>query len=119
MLVLVVLTLVGRSTAQDYAFTLKGADVAFAERDYATARLLYERAIREGATLEQDLPHARNLSTTYLNANPPETAKSIQWLQVVVRLDSQADGLRLQRCRLLLITGDTGGAVQQYQQLVE
>jgi Flp pilus assembly protein TadD len=117
--VLVVLTLVGRSTAQDFAFDLKGADVAFAERNYDVARTLYERAIREGASLENDLPHARSLVTTYLNANPPETAKTIQWLQVVVRLDPQADGLRLQLCKLLMNTGDTGSAVQQYKQLVE
>ena len=70
-LVLVVLTLVGRSTAQDSAFDLKGADVASAERNYDVARSLYERAIREGASLDNDLPHARNLVTTYLNANPP------------------------------------------------
>jgi Flp pilus assembly protein TadD len=114
-----VLTLVGRSTAQDFAFDLKGADVAFAERNYDVARTLYERAIHDGATLENDLPHARNLVTTYLNANPPETAKTIQWLTVVVRLDPQADGLRLQLCKLLMNTGDTGGAVQQYKQLVE
>jgi len=118
-LVLVALTLTGQIMAQDSASTLKNADAAFAERNYDTARSLYERAIREGASLDSDLSRARNLATAYLNANPSESAKSIQWLQAVVRLDPQADGMRLQLCKLLLNTGDTGGAVQQYRQLVD
>jgi tetratricopeptide (TPR) repeat protein len=118
-LVLVVLTLCGRSTAQDFSTTLKSADAAFAERDYSTARSLYERAIREGAQLDSDLPRARNLASSYLSATPSETSKAVQWLQTAVRLDPQADGMRLQLCRLMLNTGDTGGAVQNYRALVE
>lgn len=118
-LILLVLTLCGRSTAQDFSATLKSADAAFAERDYSTARSLYERAIHEGAQLDSDLPRARNLASAYLSATPTEISKAIQWLQTVVRLDPQADGMRLQLCRLMLNTGDTGGAVQNYRALVE
>jgi tetratricopeptide (TPR) repeat protein len=118
-LVLVVLTFGARSMAQDFSSTLKSADTAFAERDYSSARTLYERAIREGAPLDSDLPRARNLASAYLSATPTETSKAIQWLQTVVRLDPQADAMRLQLCKLMLNTGDTGGAVQNYRALVE
>ncbi len=105
--------------ADDVGSTLKSADVALTDRNYDRARMLYERAQQEGAQLQNDLPHARILAVVYLNSNPPDIQKAIEWTKIALKLDPQADGTREQLCKLLLRTGDYGGAVTQYRELVQ
>jgi tetratricopeptide (TPR) repeat protein len=109
----------GFSAASDGTPTLRDADTCFAERKFNCAQTLYERAQAEGIRFETDLPHARNLATTYLNSTPPDLTKAIPWLQVAITLDPQSDSLRAQLASSLNRSGNPEAAIDHYRILVE
>lgn len=105
--------------AQNIASTVQQADMAVAQRKFNRARSLYERALTEGASFQNDPPHARNVAAAFFSSSPPDLVNGIKWLRQAVALEPRADGLRAQLAGFLLLSGDAEGAIAHYRVLVD